>query len=160
MAVNGFVNFGDIKGESTDKDHKDWVSIMGYHESVAHSFVAQKTGASSTAAAHSEFSITKLIDAATPKLYEACATGKHIKEVTIDLASAKRGSPYLQIKLEDVVITGVANSSDPASPVQIPSETVSLAHGAIKVTYTKQKPDGTAGGNVSAKWDLTQGASA
>ena len=25
MAFNGFVNFGDIKGESTDKDHKDWV---------------------------------------------------------------------------------------------------------------------------------------
>ncbi len=34
MAVNGFVNFGDIKGESTDKDHKDWVSVAGYHESV------------------------------------------------------------------------------------------------------------------------------
>jgi len=27
-AFNGFVNFGDIKGESTDKDHKDWVTIL------------------------------------------------------------------------------------------------------------------------------------
>jgi hypothetical protein len=27
-------------------------------------------------------------------------------------------------------------------------------------TYTKQKPDGTAGGNVAAKWSLTQGAAA
>ena len=27
-AFNAFVNFGDIKGESTDKDHKDWVSIL------------------------------------------------------------------------------------------------------------------------------------
>ena len=25
---NGFANFGDIKGESTDKDHKDWVMIF------------------------------------------------------------------------------------------------------------------------------------
>ena len=160
MAVNGFVNFGEIKGESTDKDHKDWVSIMGYHESVTRPFVALKTGASSTAAAHSEFSITKLIDAATPKLYEACATGKHIKEVTIDLASAEGGSPYLQIKLEDVVITGVADSSDPAGPVQIPSETVSLAYGVIEVSYTKHKPDGTAAGNVAAKWSVAQGAAA
>jgi bacteriocin-like protein len=23
-AFNGFTNLGDIKGESTDKDHKDW----------------------------------------------------------------------------------------------------------------------------------------
>jgi hypothetical protein len=27
---NGFVNFGDIKGESTEKDHKDWISILDY----------------------------------------------------------------------------------------------------------------------------------
>jgi hypothetical protein len=27
-AFNAFLNFGDIKGESTDKDHKDWVQIL------------------------------------------------------------------------------------------------------------------------------------
>jgi hypothetical protein len=29
-AVTGgsFVSFGDIKGESTDKDHKDWISLL------------------------------------------------------------------------------------------------------------------------------------
>ena len=26
-AVDRFLKFGDIKGESTDKDHKDWVTI-------------------------------------------------------------------------------------------------------------------------------------
>ena len=26
--VSGGANFGDIKGESTDKDHKDWVMIL------------------------------------------------------------------------------------------------------------------------------------
>lgn len=26
-AFNGFANFGPIKGESTDNDHKDWVEI-------------------------------------------------------------------------------------------------------------------------------------
>ena len=29
-AFNGFANFGDIKGESTDKDHKDWIQILDY----------------------------------------------------------------------------------------------------------------------------------
>lgn len=33
-AFNGFVNFGDIKGESTDKDHKDWVMILKYDHAV------------------------------------------------------------------------------------------------------------------------------
>ncbi len=27
-AFNAFASFGDIKGESTDKDHKDWVMIL------------------------------------------------------------------------------------------------------------------------------------
>ena len=29
-SFNSFANFGDIKGESTDKDHKDWVTILKY----------------------------------------------------------------------------------------------------------------------------------
>lgn len=27
-SFNGFVNFGDIKGESKDKDHKDWITMV------------------------------------------------------------------------------------------------------------------------------------
>ncbi|HMK28793.1 MAG TPA: LysM peptidoglycan-binding domain-containing protein [Terriglobales bacterium] len=27
MPINGFVNFGDIKGESTDDKHKDWIEV-------------------------------------------------------------------------------------------------------------------------------------
>ena len=34
MAFNAFANFGEIKGESTDKDHKDWVMILQYHHAV------------------------------------------------------------------------------------------------------------------------------
>ena len=30
----------------------------------------------------------------------------------------------------------------------------------IKFEYTKQKPDGTAAGNVAAKWSVAQGAAA
>ncbi len=33
-AFDGFVNFGDIKGESTDKDHKDWVTILQFNHAV------------------------------------------------------------------------------------------------------------------------------
>jgi len=32
MAFNAFANFGDIKGECTDKDHKDWVMITSYKQ--------------------------------------------------------------------------------------------------------------------------------
>ena len=32
-AFNGFANFGDIKGESTDKDHKDWIMVTRLQQS-------------------------------------------------------------------------------------------------------------------------------
>ena len=34
----------------------------------------------------------------------------------------------------------------------------SLTYGSIEWTYTKQKPDGSAAGNVAAKWSVAQGA--
>jgi bacteriocin-like protein len=35
-----------------------------------------------------------------------------------------------------------------------------VSGGGIEWTYTKQKPDGTAAGNVAAKWNVAQGHAA
>jgi type VI secretion system secreted protein Hcp len=164
MAFDAFVNFGDIKGECTDKNHKDWVMITSYTQSVTQpASVTQKTagGRSAEAAHFSEFSIEKLIDAATPKLFEACCKGTHLKEVDIELVRAG-GDPvkYMEIKLKEVLISGVIHHADSTGAAQFPTETVNMTYGAIEVTYTKQKPDGTAAGNVAAKWNVAQGAAA
>ncbi len=165
MAFNAFVNFGDIKGESTDKDHKDWVMILSYDHGVSQpASVTQKTagGRSAEAVDHKEFNIVKLVDAATPKLLEAACKGTHIPEVTIELWRAGGDKPvkYMETKLKEVLISGVTQNADSTGPAQFPTETVSMTYGAIEWTYTKQKPDGTAAGNVAAKWNVAQGASA
>jgi bacteriocin-like protein len=36
----------------------------------------------------------------------------------------------------------------------------SLTYGSIEWTYTPQKPDGSAAGNVAAKWSVAQGSAA
>ena len=164
MAFNAFLNLGDIKGESTDKDHKDWVMITQFdHEVTQPPSVTQKTAGGRTAEAvqHSEFSIVKLVDAATPKLYEAACKGTHIPEVTVECWRAG-GDPikYYEIKLKEVLISGVVANGDPTAQHGFPTETVKMTYGAIEWTYTKQKADGTAGGNVAAKWSLAQGAAA
>ena len=163
MAFDAFANFGDIKGESSDKDHKDWVMITSYGQSVTQPpSVTQKSagGRSAESATFSEFSITKLMDAATPKLFEALCKGTHLKEVTIELLHAGGDSPvkYMEIKLKEVMISGIIHHADPTEDAQFPKETVNMTFGAIEYTYTKEKPDGTAGGNVAAKWNLATGA--
>jgi len=161
---NAFANFGDIKGESTDKDHKDWVMVTKYeHEIAQPASVTQKTagGRSAEAVEFNEVKLYKLVDAASPKLYEACCKGTHLAEVTLELWRAG-GDPlkYFEVKLKEVLISSVKQIGDPKGDNQFPGEVVGLTFGAVEWTYTKQKPDGTAGGNVAAKWNVAQGAAA
>ena len=163
MAFNGFVNFGDMKGECTDKDHKDWVTIVKYDHAITQpASVTQKSagGRAAEEADHGTFNIVKLIDAATPKLNEATCKGTHIPEVTIELWRAGGDKPvkYMEYKLKEVLISGVIANGDPTGPDQFPTETVQMSYGAIEWTYTKQDEKGAAKGNVAAKWSVAQGA--
>jgi len=54
----------------------------------------------------------------------------------------------------------VIHDGNPVGEAQFPTETINMTYGAIEWTYTKQKPDGTASGNVAAKWNVATGAAA
>lgn len=162
---NAFANFGDIKGEVTEDKHKDWVAVTKIEFKVTQPPSAtQQTagGRTQEAVEFSEMVIDKLLDKATPKLYEAACKGTHLPEVTIDYVRASGDSPikYMEIKLKEVLISGVIHSADPKGTNQFPTETIKMTYGAIEWTYTQQKPDGKAGGNVAAKWNLAKGAAA
>jgi type VI secretion system secreted protein Hcp len=160
-----FVNFGDIKGEATEKDHKDWVVATKVEfEVVQPPSSTQQTagGRSAEAVEFSEFKIQKLVDKASPKLFEASCKGTHIPEVVVDYTRASGDSAikYLEIKLKEVLISGITHLADPRTEHQFPSEEIRMTFGAIEKTYTQQKPDGKAGGNVAAKWSVSKGAAA
>jgi type VI secretion system secreted protein Hcp len=62
-----------------------------------------------------DLSIAHKIDKASPLLMPACATGTHLKEATITHRKAGKGQQeYLVIKMNDIIITGVA-PSEPAA---------------------------------------------
>jgi type VI secretion system secreted protein Hcp len=164
VMFNAFANFGDIKGECTDKGHKDWVALIGFsHEIAQPASVSQKTagGRSAEEVEVKPYRLRKLTDAATPKLIEATCKGTHIPEVTIHLVRAG-GDPltYYEVKLKEVLISRVVHDGDPKGEYQFPTESIDLTCGSFELTYTKQKPDGSAGGNVAAKWSLAEGAAA
>lgn len=70
---------------------------------------------------HEPFVVTKEMDRASPKLYEACASGQHFKEVDVDLVS---GGHY---KLFDVLV-----ASDHKSGGAKPIETIEFSYGKIE----------------------------
>jgi type VI secretion system secreted protein Hcp len=93
----------------------------------------------------------------SPKLYEYCSSGKHVKEVLIELCRAGGDKvKYMEVKLEEVIISSIAPSGAAKGTDNFPMEEVRFDYGKIKWTYTQQKrPDGSGGGNVTAGWDLT-----
>jgi type VI secretion system Hcp family effector len=160
-----FVNFGDIKGNAIDENHKDWVDALGISEALAGPPLdAQGRNVKAT---YSPFQITKVWDAASPKLREAALKGTHIPEVVVELTpSLDTMHPVLRITLKEVLITTVSmtvpsilgTSISDTIPVTGAKEVVTLVAGAVQWEFFSYKADGSVGAYVTTKWAFVQGA--
>jgi type VI secretion system secreted protein Hcp len=152
-----YVKIDGIPGEALDADHKDWIEVLSFNHGItqpASATITSAGGGTTARTEHQDYSITKHIDKASPKLYELCSSGKHIKEVTIEMmrASGDKRVKYMEVKMEEVVISHVS----PGGGSDFPTEAVGFNYGKIKWTYSQQKrADGSQAGNTTGGWDLT-----
>lgn len=154
--ADAFLKVGDIKGESTDDKHKEWIEILSYSWGATQQASAVQSssgGGTVHRADFMDFSITKLLDSATPTLFLKCAKGEHIKEVILELCRAGGDKlKFMEYKMSNVIISNVSVGGSGGADS---TESVSFNYGKIEQTYVKQKrSDGTGGGNVPAGWDL------
>lgn len=157
MAFDAFLKIDGIPGESTDDKHKDWIEIKNYAQTLhqqASATASSSGGATAERVNFGDFTIAKLVDKASPKLFEACCTGKHIKEVIIEVCRAGADKQkFLEIRLEQAIISGYSQNGGG----DFPDESISFSAGKYKMVYSQQKrSDGALAGNVSGGWDLTQ----
>jgi type VI secretion system secreted protein Hcp len=153
MASDIFAKIGDIKGESPDSKHKDEIEVLSYSWGVTNAVhVGGGGGGGAGKATFQDLSFHHGIDKASPRLFAACATGEHIKEATITHRKAGKGQlEYLIIKMNDVIITGVAlNDTTEGTP----SETVSLVFAKVDFEYKPRKSDGSLDAGVHFKYDI------
>ena len=156
MAFDAYLKIDGIAGEALDSSHKDWIEINDFKYMVEQTISSTASSAGGATAGKSnfpDFTISKHVDKASPKLFELCASGKHIKNVVIHVNRAGgKQEKYLQIKLEEVLITAV--SAFGSNHDDLPIEHVSFNYGRISFTYIQQsRATGQAGGNISGGWD-------
>jgi type VI secretion system secreted protein Hcp len=154
MASDIFAKLGDIKGESRDDKHKDEVEVLSFSWGVTNPAPHGGGGGGGAAgrATFSDLSIVHNIDKATPQLLRACATGAHLQDATITQRKAGKGQQeYLIIKMNDVIVTGVTDTS---ATGQQGSETVTLTFAKVDLEYKPQKPDGSLDAGVRFKYDI------
>lgn len=149
-----------IKGESTVVQHKDEIEVQNWAWGVTGGASGPAGGSGAGSAGRADFEdlhFTHRVDRASPELWKACATGRHIRDAVLSVARPSGGTQdYLIIKLTDVVVTSVA-MSDGAGDTQVPMESVGLAYAKLEYGYRPQNANGSLGAAVEFNFDLARG---
>ncbi len=177
MSNDFFLKLDGIQGESTDKDHAAEIDIEGWSFGVNEDDVedSQKTrvsggrdnlpvlrrGNDSAAFGQAmagsvrvaDLHVTKHVDASSAPLMKAATTRQKIAKaiLTCRKASGADGLEYLQIQLQDVMVSrwSVVGADD----ARLPSERLVLSYTRIELTYQPQGRSGTSEGKKHAGWD-------
>jgi type VI secretion system secreted protein Hcp len=153
MALNLFIKIGDILGESTDKNHKDEISVLSWSWGVAQEGLAFVGGSGAGKPTFSNLTFTHRVDRASPNLFKACATGKHLKDAKLTVRKAGTApQEFLIISMSEVVVTQVTPASTTADASLI--ESVSLQFGKVDMEYKPQRADGTLDPGVHFTYDI------
>ena len=92
MAYDAFVSITSIKGESTDAQHMGWIEVLNHELRQRQHIYKFPDSCGGTRGCRTEFFhfvFRKEIDASTPLLYLACAQGRHIDEVVLDICKPR-----------------------------------------------------------------------
>jgi type VI secretion system secreted protein Hcp len=155
MPSDTFAKIGDIKGESQDIKHKDEIEVLSFSWGVSNgSSISHGSGGGAGKASFDELTFIHHVDKASAALWQACATGTHIKEATFTRRKAGKGQQeFILVKLSDVMITRVTyneSNGDGGGP----SENVTLAFARVAFEYKPQKADGSLDAGISFKYDI------
>jgi type VI secretion system secreted protein Hcp len=158
-----FIKLGDIKGEASDTDHKDWIIIESMSAPI---FRSISEGAKDQQRTKGETTLgdvvcVRQLDKSSTKLQEACANGTFYKECEVHFCSTLKNKqePYLTYLLKDVIVTSYSfhgnSSGDP-----LPTEEITLGYTEVEWTYITLDPKtGDKKGQVPAKYNPGSGRS-
>ena len=158
-----FMKLGDIKGESGDSDHKEWIIIESLSAPIFRSIPTgardqQRTKGDTTLG---DIHIVRQLDKSSTKLQEACANGTFFKDVEIHLCTTVKNKqePYLIYKLSDVIISTYSMHGN-SSGTPLPTEEVSMNYQKAEWTYVVVDPKtGDNKGKVVGKYEPSTGRS-
>jgi type VI secretion system secreted protein Hcp len=160
MAFDTFIKIDGIEGESSDDKHAGWIEVTSFNTGLSQITSATASsvgGASAERADFHDFSFTKQLDKASPKLALACADGTHIDSIIVEICRAGTEKvKFMEYKMTNCIISGVSTSGGGKdSSSDFPTENVNINYGKIEWAYTVQKRQGGgASGNVAGGWDL------
>ena len=157
MAMDMFIQIGDIKGESRDKTHKEKIDVLAWSWGASNSGNAHTGGGAGAGKVNvQDLSFTKYIDKSSAPLLGACCTGKHYD--TAKLIVRKAGDTpleYLIIDLTEVMVSSISTGGSGGEDRL--TENVTLNFAKFKLGYKEQAKAGSAqGGAIEFTYNIAE----
>ena len=153
-AVDFFIKFDGIKGESADAKHKDEIDVESWSWGETHAGGGGVGGGGGAGkVSMQDFQFMMRLNRASPALMKACATGQHIKDGDALGPQGRQGPagvPDLQVPGRPRQLVPVGRSGG----ARRPDRSVSFSFAKIEVEYKPQKADGSLGSPVAFRYDL------
>ena len=157
MAVDYFLKIDGIPGESTDSKHKDEIDVEAWSWGEVNPPAPEPGGGGGGAGKvqMQDLNFTAPFSKASPNLFLACASGKHLKSAVLSARRAgKSQAEFLTFSLSDVLVSSYQTGGSEGEVV--PIDTAALNFSKIQVEYKMQKADGSLGASVKVGWDVKQ----
>lgn len=144
----------NIVGESKDSSHQSAIVISSYQFGSANqaNIGSATGGAGAGKIQFRDLNFTHTVDSSSPLLFQAEATGAHYNNVVLTVRKAGGTADYLTITLGTVFVSSIVQHSNG----DIPTESVTLAYGQLKVNYMPTNSNGTLGSAIAGGWDIVQ----
>jgi len=144
-----FLKLDGIGGESTDDDHKGEIDVESF------TFDAKRTNGK---VKFSPLRVLKVVDASSPKLMQAAASGRHIHNGTLSFRRSgdPNGVEFLTYKLSDIVVSSYEEGgANPDKRTLGPLEDeVGLSPSKVQVTEKVVDSSGKTSSVVSTSFDM------
>jgi len=157
MAVDMFIKFDGIDGESIDAKHAKSIDLLAWSWGMSQSGTTHtSTGGGAGKVNVQDLSLTKYIDKSSTVLMTHCATGKHIPKAVLTVRKAgDKPLEYLIITLKDLLVSSVSTGGSGGEDRL--TENVSINFASYEVAYQQQsKTGGAEGGQVFSKFDIAK----
>ena len=146
MADDQFLTISSIPGEVTDDRHPGAIEVLSWSWTVSNATPAGGgAGGRVGRPTLSDIAVSLRFDAATPRLFDACARGIRVDDALLSARRAGMIGDYLTVRMQDAVVT----SATTALSGDEPAAQVTFGFDEVTLTYQPQLPDGSLGDPVA-----------
>jgi type VI secretion system secreted protein Hcp len=154
-SMDYFLKIDGIAGESTDRQHKEEIELVSFSWGLTRQ-APHGGGGSGVGAGRAqlkEFQFLMRVNKASPAVFLAAASGRHIKDATLSVSrGGKQVFDWLRVKFRDILITSYEQAGDEEDP---PHELVAFDFGQVEIQYS-QSARGAGATPITAGWDLAR----